>query len=496
MKIKFSDKKLSKTEALVIVVTDSLKLGKQATSINKEANNIIKKAIKSQHFKGKKGSILSIPAPEGVDYNTILLASFGKEKDVNELGETNLGGKIIAELNKIKAKTASVLVEGFATKQKELLANMAYGALLRSYRFDKYKTKEKTENKPSLQEIDFCATDKSKTEALFKKRKAIADGVFLARTVVTEPPNILYPESYAEIIKKELSPLGVKITILDKKQMEKLNMGALLGVGQGSIKDSRLVVMEWNGGAKNEQPLAFVGKGVTFDTGGISLKPAQGMEDMKYDMGGSAAVVGLLKSLASRKAKVNAVGVVGLVENMPGHNAQRPSDVVKTMSGQTVEVLNTDAEGRLVLADALWYTQEEFKPQIIVDLATLTGAIVIALGSEYAGIFSNNDSLCHKIEKAGNATGERLWRFPLGDEYDKLLDSPIADMQNISNERGAGSITAAQFLKRFIKDGTPWAHLDIAGMAWTKKDKDICPKGATAFGVRVLERFVSDNYEK
>ena len=273
-------------------------------------------------------------------------------------------------------------------------------------------------------------------------------------------------------------------------------MGALLGVGQGSIRESQLVIMEYNGGNEKDAPVAFVGKGVTFDTGGISIKPAAGMEDMKYDMGGSAAVVGTMMALAGRKAKVNAVGVIGLVENMPGGNAQRPSDVVNTMSGQTVEVLNTDAEGRLVLADALWYTQVKHKPKLVVNLATLTGAIVIALGEEYAGLFSNNDNLSNKLTKAGTATGERLWRFPMGDEYDKMIDSQIADIQNISAGRGAGSITAAQFLKRFIKDNTPWAHLDIAGVAWTKKDQDICPKGATAFGVRLLDKFVAENYEK
>jgi leucyl aminopeptidase len=280
--------------------------------------------------------------------------------------------------------------------------------------------------------------------------------------------------------------------------MEKLGMGSLLGVGQGSIRDSRLVIMEWNGQGKASKnfPVALVGKGVTFDTGGISLKPANGMEDMKYDMGGSAAVVGTIMALAGRKAKINVVGVVGLVENMPGHNAQRPSDVVKSMSGQTIEVLNTDAEGRLVLADALWYTQENYKPKNIIDLATLTGAITIALGQEYAGIFSNNDSLSANLIKAGQDTGEKLWRFPMGEEYDKLLDSPIADMQNISSGKGAGSITAAQFLLRFIKKGTNWAHLDIAGVAWAKDPKDICPKGATAFGVRLLDNYISKNFEK
>ena len=326
--------------------------------------------------------------------------------------------------------------------------------------------------------------------------KKSIDGIFFTRDLVSEPANIIYPESLAEKC-KELSTLGVKVEILGVKEMAKLGMGSLLGVGQGSAKESKLVVMQWNGDSnKSDAPLAFVGKGVTFDTGGISIKPAGGMEEMKWDMGGAGTVIGLLKTLAGRKAPVNAVGVAGLVENMPDGNAQRPGDVVTSMSGQTIEVLNTDAEGRLVLADALWYTQERFKPRFVIDLATLTGAIIVALGTSRAGMFSNNDTLAQQLSAAGKKSGEDVWRMPLADVYDKQIDSVIADMQNIGADREAGSITAAQFLQRFIKDKeTPWAHLDIAGVAWTKKDLDTCPKGATAFGVQLLNQLVADYYE-
>jgi leucyl aminopeptidase len=494
MKITFSQKQNDGADALVVVLSDSLKFGTQAEKINKDTGDALKKAIKSRGFKGDKKEVLTIVAPANVKYDQIVLVGIGKENKITDIVTQELGATVYCTLNSIKSKNASIVVENISN-DNDVATKMAYGAVLRSYRFGKYKTKEKEDKLPTLKIADFIVSDSGKAELEFDKLQMIADGVFLTRDVVTEPPNHLYPESYAKRIKEDLSGHGVKITILSVKQLEKLGMGALLGVGQGSSRDSHVVIMEYNGGDPKEQPLAFVGKGVTFDTGGISIKPSVGMEDMKYDMGGSAVVVGLMKALAGRKANVNAVGIVGLVENMPGHNAQRPSDVVTSMSGQTVEVLNTDAEGRLVLADILTYVQQKHEPQIIVDLATLTGAIVIALGDEYAGVFSNNDKLSKKLEKAGESTDEKLWRFPLGDAYDKMLDSPIADMQNISAGRGAGSITAAQFLQRFIENDTPWAHLDIAGVSWTKKAKGVCPKGATAFGVRLLDKFVNDNYE-
>ena len=367
---------------------------------------------------------------------------------------------------------------------------------MRSYRFDKYFTKTPKDKLPTLRKMTVAVDDAKKAQRAFGRFDAVSKGVFLARNLVTEPANVIYPETLAaECVK--LTELGVKVEVLGVKELTKLGMGSLLGVGQGSEKSSRVVVMHYKGNAsaKDKRPVAFVGKGVTFDTGGISIKPAGGMEDMKYDMAGSAAVIGTICALAARKAKVNAVGVVGLVENMPSGNAQRPGDVVTSMSGQTIEVINTDAEGRLVLCDLLTYTQEKLKPRAMVNLATLTGAIVMALGNEHAGLFSNNDDLSQQLLTAGLAVEEKLWRFPMTEAYDKQLNSDIADMKNASNERVPGSIFGAQFLARFVDKKVPWAHLDIAGMAWTRRDLPACPKGATAYGVRLLEKLVADNYE-
>ena len=324
----------------------------------------------------------------------------------------------------------------------------------------------------------------------------MAEAVFLSRDLVSEVPNVLYPESYANIIKRELSPLEIEVKILGRKEMQKLGMGALVSVGLGSAREEKLVTMQYRGGSKNQKNVAFVGKGVTFDTGGISLKPGPGMEDMKWDMAGSAAVVGLMKSLASRRAKANVVGVVALAENMPSGTASRPGDIVKTMSGQTVEILNTDAEGRLILCDALWYCQEKFKPSQIIDLATLTGAVIIALGHEYGAVFSNDDKLPQHLISAGKEVGEELWHMPLNDAWDKAIDSPAADIKNISGGRDAGSAIGAHFLKRFIQKGVAWAHLDIAGVAWATKERPGVPKGAIGFGVRLLDRYVAEYCEK
>ena len=373
---------------------------------------------------------------------------------------------------------------------------MTLGAVLKAYRFDRYRTKEKPEDKPKLTKLSVLTGDPAKARAVWDRNKAIAEGVFLTRDLVSEPPNVLNPAEMAERCKK-LTSLGLKVDVLGPKEMQKLGFGALLGVAQGSVNEPRTVVMQWNGGngkgKAKEKPVAFVGKGVTFDTGGISIKPAGGMEDMKWDMAGAGTVVGLMAALAGRKAKVDAVGLVGLVENMPSGSAQRPGDVVKSCSGQTIEVINTDAEGRLVLADVLWYCQEKFDPRFMVDLATLTGAMIVALGHEHAGLFSNDDGLAQKLSAAGQATGEKVWRFPLDAEYDKLIKSDIADMKNIGG-RPAGSISAAQFIQRFVNNKT-WAHLDIAGVAWSTKESPCVPKGATAFGVRLLDRLVAEHYE-
>jgi len=369
-----------------------------------------------------------------------------------------------------------------------------FGFNLKSYTFDKYKTLDKEKNIKKI-DLKIISSNKEKIEKKYKYYNAIKEGVFLSRDLVSEPPNVLNPKTYVNEIQK-LSKLGLKIKSYNEKELKKLGLNALLGVGQGSVNETYLVTIEWNGknnGLKN--PLTFVGKGVCFDTGGISLKPARFMEEMKYDMAGSAVVVGLMKSLALRKAKVNAVGVVGLVENMPGGNAQRPGDIVKSYSGKTIEILNTDAEGRLVLADALSFTEKKYKPKFIIDLATLTGAIIISLGEEYAGLFSNNNELSKNIFKASEDVNEKVWRLPLHKNYDKLINSTIADVQNINYAGGAGSITAAQFLQRFIINKTPWAHLDIAGMAFSKKAANLNPGGATGFGIRLLNNLIKEYYE-
>ena len=402
----------------------------------------------------------------------------------------NLGGEFYGRINYGKNNEYFIMSDSISTKQDNFLGYFLHGLKLKSYQFNKYKSKKESrfisisiignKNKPS---------DKNKI-----KFKALEEGTFYARDLVSEPGNILHPDEYA----KRLSSLrkhGLKVTIYDEKKLKKLGMNALLGVGQGSIRGSYLVTMEWNGAKNNSKPLAFVGKGVCFDTGGYSLKPAKFMEDMTYDMAGSATVVGLMKSIALRKARVNAVGVVGLVENMVSGNAQRPGDIVKSYSGKTIEILNTDAEGRLVLADALTFTEKKFKPKFIIDLATLTGAIIVCLGSEYAGLFSNDDKLSKQIFNAGEKVEEKVWRMPLHKNYDKLMNSKNADMQNINYVGGAGSTTAAQFLQRFILNKTPWAHLDIAGMAFSKYGGALNSGGATGFGVRLLNQLIEENYE-
>ena len=374
---------------------------------------------------------------------------------------------------------------------EELISEFFYGYTLKSYSFEKYKSKKKSN---SSIKIDVCVNNPEKFNKQFQTFSSVKEGVFLARDLVSEPPNELNPKNYTEEIKK-LNQLGLKVEVFGEKDLKKMGMNSLLGVGRGSANETFLVTIKWNGKKEKGKPLCFVGKGVCFDTGGISLKPARFMEEMKYDMGGSAVVVGLMKTLALRKAKVNAVGVVGLVENMPGSNAQRPGDIVKSYSGKTIEVLNTDAEGRLVLADALAYAEKQFKPKFIIDLATLTGAIIIALGEEYAGLFSNDDKLSEQLFKIGNSINEKVWRLPLHRNYDKLINSKYADVQNINYAGGAGSITAAQFLQRFVSKDVSWVHLDIAGMAFSKKAANINSGGATGFGVRLLNDLVKKHYE-
>lgn len=485
--------KATKGLAVAIAVTEALKLSPAGTKLDKDTGGLVTKAIGTGRFKGKAGQVTHFVAPASTPYEQIILVGLGDEKKICPLGYENAGGTLVAKANALGVKTLHVLLDtapGKKLGKDAAAAHLLFGAEMKTYRFDKYFTKEKAEDKPTLAAFAVITPEAAEAKKAYAPLEALKKGVFLTRNVVTEPANIIHPESLAAECKK-LEADGVKVTILGEKEMKKLGMGALLGVGQGSAFESQLVIMEWHGGKKSDAPLAFVGKGVCFDTGGISIKPSGGMEEMKWDMGGAGTVLGLMKTLAGRKAKINAIGVAGLVENMPGHEAQRPGDVVTSMSGQTIEVLNTDAEGRLVLADALWYTQSKYKPKFMIDLATLTGAIIISLGKEYAGLFSNNDKLADKLMKLGETTGEKTWRLPLGDAYDKQINSQIADMQNIGRDREAGSITAAQFLQRFVND-VPWVHLDIAGTAWSKTDAPIVPKGATAFGVRLLDALVSE----
>jgi leucyl aminopeptidase len=453
-------------------------------------------AIKNANFSGKKGEVLTLVNPEAKP-NYYFLVGLGATKSITTLNVEEAGGTITAAA--LAAKLAHVDIVASLPKSVHLsaaqvAAHLGFGAKLRSYCFDKYRTKQKPEDKQKLKTANIISSAADAARKAYAPLDGLADSIFFARDLITEPPNVIYPASYAAEC-RALSKLGVKVEILGEAAMKKLGMGSLLCVGQGSTKESQLVVMQWYGGKKGAKPVALIGKGVCFDTGGISIKPANGMEDMKYDMAGSAAVVGTMRALAARKAKVNAIGVIGLVENMPDGNAVRPSDVVTSMSGQTVAVLNTDAEGRLVLADCLWYAQDRFKPACMVDLATLTGAIVVAIGSFSAGLMSNNDKLSEALTAAGQRTQEKLWRLPLGAEYDELINSDIADMQNISDGREAGSITAAQFLQRFVND-VPWAHLDIAGVAWAKKSSALTPKGAVGWGIRLLTDWIEKEYAK
>jgi leucyl aminopeptidase len=412
----------------------------------------------------------------------------------DEFEYQNIGGKVISEIK--SAKEINVIFSNENKTLENYYFNFFLGCFLKKYSFTKYKTIfKKNENTKEIINLLITSSNKNFFIKIKNNIENIINGVFLTRDLVSEPPNYLNPERFVSEIKK-LSKLGLKVDVFDYSKMKKIGMNALLGVSQGSKNLPYFVTITWKpNNSKNKKPLSFIGKGVCFDTGGISLKPAKFMEDMKYDMAGAGAVVGLMKTLALRKSKSYVVGAVALVENMPGGSAQRPGDIVKSYSGKTIEVLNTDAEGRLILADAIYYIDEQYKPELIVDLATLTGAIVVSLGSEYAGLFSNNDKLSEKLIKAGEIENEKLWRFPLHKNYDKLMDSKIADIQNINYSGGAGSITAAQFLQRFLKNRTPWAHLDIAGMAWTKKDLDIIPTGATGYGVKLLNKFVEKYYE-
>lgn len=479
---------------LIVFCDDALKVGPATAKALGGAAELVKRAAAAASFKGKTGAALDILAPEGLKAERLIVIGTGKESALKGNDFLKFGGMAASKL-KAGAAAMTIMAElttGAMTSEQAIA--IASGLRLRAYKFDRYKTKKKDGEEGALRaDVSLAVGDAAAAKKAFASAGAVVDGVIIARDLVNEPPNVLFPEEFARRA-SQLKKLGVKIEVLDVKAMQKLGMGALLGVGQGSARPSRTVIMRWDGGKKGEAPVAFVGKGVCFDTGGISIKPAGSMEDMKGDMGGAACVVGLMHALAARKAKVNAVGAIGLVENMPDGNAQRPGDIVTSMSGQTIEIINTDAEGRLVLADVLWYVAKKTKPKFMVDLATLTGAIVVALGTDHAGMFSNNDELAERLLAAGIESGEKVWRLPLGPEYDKLIDSQFADMKNTGGRHG-GSITAAQFLQRFV-DGTPWAHLDIAGTAMGAPKTDINQSWGSGYGVRLLDRLVADHYER
>ena len=503
MKISFVEPDLPRSGAVVVGVWEEGVLTPAARRLDEAAAGAITRAMSAAHrFRGKKDELLPIVGPLNLSVSRIVLAGLGKPDAADARSLEQLGGTLAAHLNQAGETQATFSIEvdnGASIGPATAAAHLALGAQLRSYRFDKYKTKEKPEQKPSLADLAVMTAAAGAAKRAFQPLQQTGDAVFFTRDLVSEPANVIYPQTLAEQAER-LAELGVRVEILDEEKIRDLGMNALLAVGQGSVRPPRVVVMEWRGAKETGnsdagKPLAFVGKGVTFDTGGISIKPAAGMADMKWDMAGSAVVIGLMKLLAARKAKVNAVGIVGLVENMPSGNAQRPGDIVASMSGQTIEVLNTDAEGRLVLADALWYCQSRFEPQVMIDLATLTGAVIVALGHHRAGLFSNNDKLADRLIEAGRAVGEQAWRLPLAESYDREIDSDAADVKNIGSGRAGGSILGAQFLQRFVND-VPWAHLDIAGTAWSTKDTATVPKGATAFGVRLLDRLVSQYYEK
>jgi leucyl aminopeptidase len=496
MQVTFAKAGLPESGSYVVACADGEKLSGAAAQVDKKTKGALSRAVAATRFTGAKGQMVELLAPAGMDCDRVILLGLGKAAEIKAAAYETVGGTVAAKLLTSGEKTATFAIdppEKSAMGADEAAAYVALGARLRSYRFDTYRTTQKKTEKPTLAKIVACSADPGEARKYWKALDAVLSGVTFTRDLVTEPPNILTPVEFAKRA-RALEDHGVKVEVLGVKEMTKLGMGSLLGVGQGSRAESQLLIMEWRGAAdRNAAPALFVGKGVTFDTGGISIKPAAGMEAMKYDMAGAGAVAGAMMTLALRKARANVIGICGLVENMPDGNAQRPSDVVKSMSGQTIEVLNTDAEGRLVLADAIWYGQDRYKPQCIVNLATLTGAIRGALGLKIAGLFSNNDPLAAQLTAAGEMVGERLWRMPMGEDFDKQLDSPIADMKNIGGGF-AGASTAAQFIQRFVNK-LPWAHLDIAGTAWAEEATPVQPKGATAYGVRLLNELVAANFE-
>ena len=488
MQIRFADARPAGDFALALPAAGPDRPGLDSLGA---ARSAVEATLKRSRFEGDSGSLVE-HFLEGDSGRRLLVVGTGADVGPSDAAE-KLGGAVVARLLTSGESQAVIDLTGLSYGA-DAAARVALGAALRSWRYDRYRTRLKDKQKPTLSGVMIVGAAAGAAERYATRYAGVVDGVSLTRELVTEPANIIYPDTFVERVTESVKGLGLELEVLDRDQMAKLGMGALLGVAQGSVRDPKMLVLKWNGGKNGETPVVFIGKGVTFDTGGISIKPAKNMEAMKWDMGGAGAVAGAMKALASRKAKANVIGVCGLVENMPDGNAQRPGDVVTTMSGQTVEVINTDAEGRLVLCDAMTWAQKQFKPKVMIDLATLTGAMVITLGHEYAGIFANEDALAADLIKAADESGDKLWRQPMAEAYDRMIDSPIADMKNVG-PREAGSITAAQFLKRYVDDGVAWAHLDIAGMAWSDKPTATYDKGATGYGVRLLDQYIANTVE-
>jgi leucyl aminopeptidase len=495
MKIAFAKPGWPSDGAIACCIVEGVPLPPTAARLDRLTKRALSRALETSRFRGKLGEALSVLAPRGVAAGRIVLLGAGKADRIDASAAQRIGGSLIGHLAQSGERAAALAVDAPRRSElptPEIAAHIAVGACLRAYRFDKYRTSNRPEERPSLKSLTLMLEEPADARRAFAPLASTAASACIARDLVNEPANVMTPRAFADAA-RGLSALGIDFEVLGARKLRRLGLNLMLGVGQGSAHEPQLVVLRWNGAAEASPPLAFVGKGLTFDSGGISIKPAAGMEEMKTDMAGAAAVLGVVRALAARRARVNAVGVCALAENMPSGAAQRPGDVIRSASGQTVEVIDTDAEGRLVLSDALWYAQDRFKPRAMIDLATLTGSIVVALGHEYAGLFANDERLAGQLVAAGTATGERLWRMPAGETYDERIKSDIADMKN-DGGRWGDSINAAVMLKRFVGK-TPWAHLDIAGVAWTKEDLATAPKGATGFGVRLLDRFVADSFE-
>ena len=489
IKVSFAIRRPEGAYALAIPVRSEDMLHDRLADLDEASRSLAVRSAEAQRFEREVGAIAETFIDDGGNVRRLLLVGYGANADEAAIHE-RVGGALTARL---LTSGETRLVVDAAGLSGVAAARLAFGAAARSWRHDLYRTKLGRKQKPSLEEVVIVGADPAAKQE-WAREQAVLAGLDFTRGLVSDPPNIVYPETFVERCRAALEELGVEFEVLDEPAMRKLGMGALLGVAQGSVRPPRLLAMRWNGAAKSRKPVALIGKGITFDTGGISIKPAQGMEAMKWDMGGAGAVAGAMLALAARKAKVNVVGVCALAENMPDGNAQRPGDIVTSMSGQTIEVINTDAEGRLVLADAMTWTQRNHSPEVMIDLATLTGAMIVSLGHEHAGLFSNDDGLADQLLEAGRSSGDKLWRLPMGEAYDKIMDSQIADMKN-SAGRDAGSITAACFLGRFVEEGVKWAHLDVAGMVWAEKPSHLYDKGATGYGVALLDRYIAENHE-